>query len=139
VGRWWAKIRLVGGEDVSRVAAAFLADSETPSAGAYDLIAATPTVKEIVDTLSAALERPIRYVCISDEQWIEGMKGHINPHSLDHLSHLWQYFRSPESRSEEGILGVTDTIRTVTGSTAQTLEDFFRTSAAEFRSGNSAT
>jgi uncharacterized protein YbjT (DUF2867 family) len=140
-----ARISLVGAEDVSRVAAALLADSETPSANAndahdeYDLIAATPTVKEIVDTLSAVLQRPIRYVGITDEQWAEAMRGHINPHALDHLSHLWRYFRSTERRSDEEIRGVTDTIRAVTGSHAQTLEDFFRANAAELGNITAAT
>jgi uncharacterized protein YbjT (DUF2867 family) len=129
-----ATIPLVGAEDVSRVAATLLADPEKPSAGAYDLIAATPTVKEIVDTLSAALVRPIRYAGITDEQWAEAMRGQINPHALDHLSHLWRYFRSSESLSGEGPRRVTDTIRIVTGSRAQTLEDFFIANAAEFGS-----
>jgi uncharacterized protein YbjT (DUF2867 family) len=127
-----ATIPLVGAEDVSRVAATLLADPATPSAGAYDLIAATPTVKEVVDTLSAALQRPIRYVSITDEQWAEAVRGQMNPHALDHLSHLWRYFRSTERRSGEGARGVTDTIRTVTGGRAQTLENFFRANAAEF-------
>jgi uncharacterized protein YbjT (DUF2867 family) len=127
-----ATIPLVGAEDVSRVAATLLADPATPSAGAYDLIAATPTVKEVVGTLSAALQRPIRYVSITDEQWAEAVRGQMNPHALDHLSHLWQYFRSTERRSGEGARGVTDTIRTVTGGRAQTLENFFRSNAAEF-------
>jgi uncharacterized protein YbjT (DUF2867 family) len=127
-----ARIPLVGAEDVSRVAATLLADSKRPSAGAYDLIAATPTVKEIVDTLSAALRRPIQYVGITDEQWAEAMRGHINPHALDHLSHLWRYFRTAETRSDEEARGATETIRTITGSDAQTLEDFFRANAGEF-------
>jgi uncharacterized protein YbjT (DUF2867 family) len=126
-----ATISLVGGEDVSRTAATLLASPEMPSASAYDLIAATPTVKEIVDTLSSVLQRPIRYVDITDEQWIEAMRGHINPHALDHLSHLWQYFRSTERLSEEART-VTDTIRAVTGSHAQTLEEFLRANATEF-------
>jgi uncharacterized protein YbjT (DUF2867 family) len=134
-----ATIALVGAEDVSRVAATLLANSETPSAGGYDLIAATPTVKEIIDTLSAALQRPIRYVGITDEQWAEAMRGHINPHALDHLSHLWRYFRSTERLSEGEARGVTDTIRTITGSRAQTLEDFFRANAADFESVAAAT
>ena len=62
-----ATIPLVGAEDVSRVAATLLADSKTSSASEYDLIAATPTVQEIVDTLSATLQRPIQYVGITDE------------------------------------------------------------------------
>jgi uncharacterized protein YbjT (DUF2867 family) len=134
-----ATIPLVGAADVSRVAAALLADPRTPSASAYDLISATPTVKEIVDTLSTVLERPIRYVGITDEQWAEAMRGHINPHALDHLSHLWRYFRSTERRSDEEARDVTDTIQTVTGNRAQTLEDFFRANATEFVSVAAAT
>ena len=132
-----ATIPLVGAEDVSRVAATLLADSQTPSASEYDLIAATPTVKEIVDTLSAALQREIRYVNITDEQWAEAMRGHINPHALDHLSHLWRYFRSPERQSEEP-RHVTDSIHAITGSQAQTLEEFFGANAAEFESVTAA-
>jgi uncharacterized protein YbjT (DUF2867 family) len=134
-----ATIPLVGAEDVSQVAATLLANAETPSESAYDLVAATPTVKEIVDTLSAVLQRPIRYVDITDEQWAEAMRDRINPHALDHLSHLWRYFRSPERRRDEEARSVTDTIRTVTGSRAQTLEEFFRANSAEFGSVPSAT
>jgi uncharacterized protein YbjT (DUF2867 family) len=134
-----ATIPLVGAEDVSRVAATLLADPGTPSAGAYDLVAAIPTVKEIVDTLSAALGRPIRYAGITDEQWAGALRGQINPHALDHLSHLWRYFRSIEKGSGDGPRRVTDTIRNVTGSSAQTLEDFFRANAAEFRTVTAAT
>ncbi len=135
-----ATIPLVGAEDVSHVAATLLADSETPSESAYDLIAATPTVKEIVDTLSAVLQRPIRYVDVTDEQWAEAVRGHINnPHAIDHLSHLWRYFRSSERRSDKEARGVTDTIRTITGGRAQTLEDFFRANAGEFGSVPAAT
>jgi uncharacterized protein YbjT (DUF2867 family) len=131
-GNGSATIPLVGAEDVSRVAATLLTDPRTPSAGAYDLISATPTVKEIVDTLSAVLDRPIRYVDITDEQWADAVRGHLNPHALDHLSHLWRYFRSTERRSDEDAREVTDTIRAVTGSPAQTLKAFFRANIAEF-------
>ena len=129
-----ATIPLVGAEDVSCVAATLLADAKTSPASAYDLIGATPTVKEIVDTLSSVLQRPIRYVNVTDEQWADAMRGHINPHALDHLSHLWRYFRSTERRGGDDARGVTDTIRTLTGGHAQTLEDFFRVNAAEFAS-----
>jgi uncharacterized protein YbjT (DUF2867 family) len=127
-----ATIRLVGAEDVARVATSLLADSEVSTARAYDLIAATPTVKEIVDTLSAALHRPIRYVGITDEQWVEAVRAHINPHALDHLSSLWRYFRSSERLSDEEAPVATDTVRLVTGSPAQTLEDFFKVNAPDF-------
>ncbi len=134
-----ARIPLVGAEDVSHVAATLLANAERPSESGYDLIAATPSVKEVVDTLSAVLQRSIRYVSITDEQWAEAVRGQINPHALDHLSHLWRYFRSSEARSGDEAVGVTDTIRTVTGSRAQTLEDFFRANAAEFGGVPAAT
>ena len=134
-----ATIPLVGAEDVSRVAATLLTDPRTPSANAYDLISATPTVKEIVDTLSAVLERPIRYVGITDEQWADAMRDHINPHGLDHLSHLWRYFRSSERRSDKEARSVTNTIRAITGSPAQTLENFFRSNATEFGDVATAT
>ena len=134
-----ATIPLVSAEDVSQVAASLLADSKTPSENAYDLVAATLTVKEIVDTLSAALQRPIRYVNITDEQWAEAMRGHINPHALDHLSNLWRYFRSSERSGDQEARRVTDTIRSITGSPAQTLEDFFKANAAEFGSTVAAT
>jgi len=134
-----ATIPLVGAEDVSRVAATLLADPRTPSANAYDLISATPTVKEIVDTLSAVLERPIRYVGITDEQWADAMRDHINPHGLDHLSHLWRYFRSSERRNDKEARSVTNTIRAITGSPAQTLENFFRANATEFGDVATAT
>lgn len=134
-----ASIPLVGAEDVSHVAATLLANPETPSDSAYDLIAAIRTVKEIVDTLIAVLQRPIRYVDITDAQWADAVRDQIDPHALDHLAHLWRYFRSSERRSDEEPRRVTDTIRTVTGGRAQTLEDFFRANAGEFGSVPAAT
>ena len=127
-----ATIPLVGAVDVSHVAAALLTNPELPSERAYDLISAIPTVKQIVGTLSTVLQRPIRYIEITDEQWAETVRGHLNPHALDHLSHLWRYFRSPEERSDQEAHVVTDTIPEVTGRRAQTLEDFFRANAEEF-------
>ena len=134
-----ATIPLVGAVDVSHVAAALLTNPEFPSERAYDLIAAIPTVKEIVDTLSTVLQRPIRYVDITDEQWAEAVRGHLNPHALDHLSHLWRYFRSPERRNDEDARNVTDTIPTITARRAQTLEDFFSANAEEFGGVQAAT
>jgi hypothetical protein len=63
-------------------------------------------------------------VAITDEQWANAVKERINPHALDHLSHLWQYFRRGEERFH-----ATDSIRAVTGRDPLTLEDFFRTNA----------
>jgi hypothetical protein len=81
-------------------------------------------VREIVETLGRALGREIRYVPITDEQWADAVKERINPHALNHLTHLWQYFRKGEEHFH-----ATDTIRVVTGRTPQTLEEFFLTNA----------
>ena len=119
-----AVIPLTGAEDVSRVAATLLANPDVPPQNVYPLVSETPTVREIVETLGRAMGRPIRYVPITDEQWIEAVKERINPHALDHLTHLWQYFRNGGQR-----LQATDTVRVVTGRSPQTLEEFFRANA----------
>ena len=56
------------------------------------------------------------------------MKERINPHALDHLTHLWQYFRNSEEHRQ-----ATDAIREVTGRNPQTLEEFFRANAKFYR------
>lgn len=123
---------LVSAEDVSRVAATLLASSGAPPRKAYELIGEVPTVNEIVETLGRALDRPIRYIQISDEQWAEAVKDRINPHALDHLSHLWQYFRSSATRKGEEQYRITDAVRLVTGKDPLTLEQFFKSNAEAF-------
>jgi len=122
-----AVIPLTGAEDVARVAATLLAGSNLPSETVYPLVSETPTVREIVETLCKAIGRPIRYVPITDEQWAEAVKERMNPHALDHLTHLWQYFRN----SKEGRQCTTG-VREVTGRDPQTLEEFFRANAKSF-------
>lgn len=117
-------IPLVGAEDVSHVAAKLLGNPGAPSQSVYPLVSETPTVREITDALARAIGRPIRYVAITDEQWATAVKERINPLALDHLSHLWQYFRKSEERFHP-----TDSIRAVTGRDPLTLEDFFKTNA----------
>ena len=120
-------IPLAGAEDVSRVAAALLANTGLPSQNVYPLVSETPTVGEIVETLSRVLGRSIRYVPITDEQWAEAVKVRINPHALVHLTHLWQSFRKGEVHYQ-----ATGTVSSVTGRNPQTLEEFFRTNAGFF-------
>lgn len=122
-----AIIPLAGAEDVSRVAATLLASSGVPAQSVFPLVSETPTVQEIVETLGRAIGRPVRYVPITDEQWAEAVRERLNPHALDHLSHLWQYFRKNEER-----YSATDTVRAVTGRRPQTLDEFFRANADYF-------
>jgi uncharacterized protein YbjT (DUF2867 family) len=124
-----AVIPLAGAEDVARVAATLLAGSNGRSERAYALVSETPTVREIVETLGKAIGRPIRYVPITDEQWTDAVKERINPHALDHLTHLWQYFRTSKEPRQP-----TNGIRAVTGRNPQTLEEFFRANAKSFAS-----
>lgn len=124
-----AVIPLVGAEDVARVAVTLLANPKLPTDKIYPLVTATPTVLEVAKTLGKALGRPIRYVPITDEQWADVVKERLNPHALDHLSHLWQYFRNNETHPQ-----ATDTVDEVTGHSPQTLEQFFRANADSFAS-----
>jgi uncharacterized protein YbjT (DUF2867 family) len=123
-----AMIPLAGADDVARVAAALLASPSLPTQSVYPLVSETPTVREIIDTLGAAIGRPIRYVPITDEQWADAVRERINPHALDHLGHLWQYFRNGEARAFP-----TDIVHAVTGRNPQTLAEFFRANAEAFR------
>jgi uncharacterized protein YbjT (DUF2867 family) len=123
-----AVIALAGAEDVAGVAAILLA-GPVPSEKVYPLVSETLTVREIVETLGRVLGRPIRYAPITDEQWAEAVKERLNPHALDHLSHLWRHVRKGERRYR-----TTDTVRAVTGRKPQTLEAFFRGNAASFGS-----
>jgi uncharacterized protein YbjT (DUF2867 family) len=120
-------IPLASAEDISRVAATLLASPGLPSQNVYPLVSETPTVREIVETLSKVMGHSVRYVPITDEQWAEAVKARINPHALDHLTHLWQYYRKAETHYQ-----ATDTVRSVTGQTPQTLEEFFRANAEVF-------
>lgn len=124
-----AVIPLVSAEDVSRVATTVLAQPSPPSQSVYAMVSETPTVNEIVSTLGSVLGRPIRYIQISDQQWADAVKDRINTHALDHLSHLWQYFRKGEEEFQP-----TDAIYAVTGKKPQTLEEFFRANAEAFGS-----
>jgi uncharacterized protein YbjT (DUF2867 family) len=120
-------ILLVGAEDVARTAATLLANPDVPTERVYALVSETPSVKEMIEALGRALGRPIRYVAITDEQWADAVKERINPHALDHLSHLWQYFREHGERRQ-----ATDAVRVITGRNPLKLEEFFRANAELF-------
>jgi uncharacterized protein YbjT (DUF2867 family) len=122
-----AVIPLAGAEDVARVAATLLAGVNAPTKTVYSLVGETPTVREIVATLGRAIGRPVQYVPITDEQWADAVKERLNPHALEHLTHLWRYFRDSKEGREP-----TTAIRDVTGRDPQTLEEFFRANAECF-------
>ena len=129
-----AIIPLASAENVAQVAATLLAGSSVPARKVYPLVTEAPTVRQIFDTLGRAIGRPIRYVPITDEQWANAAKERINAHAVDHLSHLWQYFRNlKQSRY------TTNTVQEVTGHAPQTLEEFFRMNAESFAVASNRT
>jgi uncharacterized protein YbjT (DUF2867 family) len=127
-----AVIPLVAGEDCARVAAALLQASHAPDQKRYDLVGETPTVNEIVSILSAVLNRPIQYVDIPDERWIEAVKDRVNRHAVEHLSSLWRFFRTSGIRKGESGFRVSEAIECLTGVGPQTLEQFFRMNVESF-------
>jgi uncharacterized protein YbjT (DUF2867 family) len=126
-----AAFPLAGGEDVARVAATLLGRTGLPSQKMYPLVSEALTVHQIVEILSKALGRPLKYVPITDEQWADAVKERINAHAVDHLSHLWRYFRSREHQTQP-----TDVIHEVTGRNPRTLEEFFRANVKFFNPAN---
>jgi hypothetical protein len=105
-----------------------------PDQKRYDLVGETPTVNEIVSILSAVLNRPIQYVDIADERWIEAVKDRVNRHAVEHLSSLWRFFRTCRIRKGERGFRVSEAIECLTGVGPQTLEQFFRMNVESFRS-----
>ena len=131
-GQGDAVFPLIAAEDVSRVAAALLAANDLPAQTRYPLVGEVPTVAEIVGTLSRVLNRPIRYVEITDDQWKKATEERINRHALDHLSNLWRFFRNSGIRKGEQGFEVSNIIEQLTGQRPQTLEEFFRLNADSF-------
>jgi uncharacterized protein YbjT (DUF2867 family) len=126
-----ATFPLAGGEDVARVATTLLANPGLPLKKVFPLVSETLTAHQIVDRLSKVLGRPLRYVPITDEQWADAAKERINAHAVDHLSHLWRYFRTREYQAKP-----TDVIQEVTGRNPQTLEEFFQANLRFFKPAN---
>jgi uncharacterized protein YbjT (DUF2867 family) len=127
-----AVMPLVAAEDCARVAAALLIAPDAPDQKRYDLVGETPTVNEIVSMLSAVLKRPIQYVDIPDEHWIQAVQDRINRHALEHLSSLWRFFRTAGIRKGDSGFKVSEAIERLTGAGPQTLEHFFRLNVESF-------
>jgi uncharacterized protein YbjT (DUF2867 family) len=121
-----AVIPLVAADDVARVATSLLVNPRDHDVNRYDLVGEAPTVKEIVQSLSEVLGRRIQYVPITDEAWAEAVRDKLNPHALDHLSHLWRFLRTTElARGGENGFHVSPWIEKLTERPPKTLRNFF--------------
>ena len=130
---------LVAAEDVARAGAVLLADSGARPERAYDLVGEIQTANGIARTLSTVLNRPIRYVTITDEQWSQALTGRINSHAVDHLSHLWRFFRTAGSRKGAETFQVSEGIAALIGRAPQSLEQFFRINPGTFAKSGRAS
>jgi uncharacterized protein YbjT (DUF2867 family) len=119
-------IPLVSATDVARVAAALLADPTRPAEPFYRLIGAVPTIADIVAAFAAALEIPLRYVNVEPDEWRRAAEARgSKPHTIEHLSRLWQVFGSPAYRGNN-TYEVTDSIEHLTGTKPQTIHQFLQ-------------
>jgi uncharacterized protein YbjT (DUF2867 family) len=119
-------IPLVAGTDVARIAAALLADPLPPASPHYLLVGAVPTVADLTAALGTALGVELRYVNIDEQAWRDGaLAAGVNQHTVDHLSRLWQWFGKAEYRLQADY-HVTDSVERVTGTPAQTLQEFLQ-------------
>jgi len=119
------RVPLVAAEDVASVAAALLTDPTTPAGAAYPLIGAVLTLRDILDTFGRVLGRDLHYEEISDDAWrSDALARGYNPHSVEHLSHLWKAIRGAASQSRQ--LAVTDAIEGLGGAKPKSFDEFVR-------------
>jgi uncharacterized protein YbjT (DUF2867 family) len=116
-------IPLIAAADVARVAAALLEDAERPAEPFYRLIGAVPTVGEIVEVFGKALGVPLRYVNLGKDEWRQGaLSQGGTPHTIEHLSRLWEAFSNAATDGFE----ITSTIQKLTGTPPETLREFLK-------------
>jgi uncharacterized protein YbjT (DUF2867 family) len=119
------RVPLVAAEDVASVAAALLVDPTTPAGAAFPLIGAILTLRDILNAFSRVLGKTLQYEEISDDAWRRETLAHgYNPHSVEHLSHLWAAIRSAGTQSRG--LAVTDAIEGLGGAKPKSFDEFVR-------------
>lgn len=93
-----AAIPMVSAQDVARVAVGVLTGPAMPNGTVMPLIGDVVTNQGIAEAFSEVLGRPVPYVELSDEQWLEGAsRAGINAVAIEHLVHLWRYLRTGEA------------------------------------------
>jgi uncharacterized protein YbjT (DUF2867 family) len=118
-------IPLVAAADVARVAAGLLTDAAGPP-GRIDpvcrLTGDIATIGEIAGAFSAGGTQ-VRYVNADPVEWASRALGlYHDPHTVEHLSKLWEIFRLIGSGHD--LYQVTEEIERIGGRPPQTLSDF---------------
>jgi uncharacterized protein YbjT (DUF2867 family) len=121
-------IPLVAAAAVARVAAGILAGTAGPP-GSIDpvcrLTGDVATIGEIARAFNAA-GPPVRYVNADPDAWAKRALGiYRDPHTVEHLSKLWEIFRLIGSGHD--LYQVTEEIERIGGRPPQTLSDFAAT------------
>jgi uncharacterized protein YbjT (DUF2867 family) len=117
-------IPLVAAADVARVAAGILSGTAA-AAGVDPVCRLTGDVAAIGEIASAfgASGTPVRYVDIDPREWEQRALGiYRDPHTVEHLSRLWEIFRIIGSGHE--LYEVTDAIEQVGGRPPRKLSEF---------------
>lgn len=124
------RIPMVSAQDVAAVAAGVLTGPLVRNGTVVPIIGDVVTNDDIASAFGEVLGRPIPYVELTDEQWLDGVaKAGINDVAIEHLVHLWRYLRG--AADQDGYR-VTETIETVGGSAPLTLRRFLRRHANAF-------
>lgn len=120
-------IPLVAAADVARVAAGILSGTAA-AAGVDPVCRLTGDVAAIGEIASAfgASGTPVRYVDIDPREWEQQALGiYHDPHTVEHLSRLWEIFRIIGSGHD--LYEVTDAIEQVGGRPPRKLSEFTAT------------
>jgi uncharacterized protein YbjT (DUF2867 family) len=114
-------VPLISAEDVARVAAGVLTGPPMRGGTVLPLIGEVVTNEEIAATVGDLLGRPVAYVELSDQQWLEAIAGAgINDVAIEHLVHLWRYLREAPADGYE----ISDAIERLGGSAPLSLRRF---------------
>jgi uncharacterized protein YbjT (DUF2867 family) len=124
-------IPMVCAQDVARVATALLTGPPMLPGTVVPLVGTVVTNQEIVDAFSALLGRPVPYVEISDEQWVQNISGAgLNDIAVEHLVALWRFLRT--RTPDHGHSHPTDTIDQIGGSEPISLVEFLAAERTAF-------
>jgi uncharacterized protein YbjT (DUF2867 family) len=112
---------LIAGTDVARVAAGLL----TGPSGKVDPICRLTGEIMIIGEAARTFGNGLVYVDQDPQEWrLRAMALYEDPTAVEHLSHLWELFRTIGSHHD--LYRVTETIERIGGRPPQTLREFIR-------------
>ena len=118
-------VPIVSAKDVARVAVGALTSPSVTPGSSYPVIGDVLALRDMIAIFKRVLGREVRYQEIPDKAWADAALARgFNPHSVEHLSKLWQSIRTQTRRFE-----VTDTIVELGGARPKTFEEFVREQA----------